>query len=185
MDFIIIQGIGFVGSFINLYTFQINRRKRILTLQTFVNIIFALQYLFLHSTNSAIMCMIGGVRNIAFFYDNKYSENIKNIMLAAFMVVILISTYINWIGILSLLGCLGAIVATIAVWFRNEKYIRIASLLATIIWLAHDIIIGSYAAIIDGIFLMISIMVGIYRFDVKKNVKMRKTAMIHIEKNPV
>jgi hypothetical protein len=33
---------------------------------------------------------------------------------------------------------------------------------------AHDVLIGSYAAIVDGSIVIVAIIIGIYRFDIKK-----------------
>ena len=168
MNFWVIQGLGFAAFLIGISTYQFNKRTTILSLQTVYNLLFGIQYLLLGSLNSMLMCVTGAGRNIIFCYDDSLNKKARYFILIFFIVLSLVLTGIYWNGILSLLGCAGSILSTLAVWQRSEKNIRIISLISAIVWLLHDVLIGSYAAIVDGSIVIAAIIVGIYRFDIKK-----------------
>lgn len=168
MNFWVIQGLGFIAFLIGITTYQFNNRRTILSLLTVYNSLFGIQYLLLGSLNSMLLCMIGAGRNIVFYYDNKFGRKARYFILSFFIAVTLVLTWLNWNGILSFLGCIGTILSTLSLWQKNERNIRILSLLSGFFWLAHDILIGSYAAVIDGILLTVSIIIAMYRFDIKK-----------------
>ena len=167
MNFILIQGIGFLALILGMVTYQINKRKNILILQTICNVLYGTQYFLLGSVNSMFMCLIGAVRNTIFCYDSKMSNRNRRFMLIAIIALLIISTIFYWNGILSFLGCAASIISTLAVWQKKEKNIRILSFISFTIWMGHDILIGSYAGIIDNIMILISILAGMYRFDTK------------------
>lgn len=169
MNFWIIQGLGFAAFLVGISIYQFNKRRTILSLQTVYNLLFGIQYLLLGSLNSMLMCVIGAGRNIIFCYDSRFSKKTRYFILSFFIVFPVVLTSFNWNGILSLLGCLGSILSALAVWHQNERNIRILSLFSAIVWLLHDVLIDSYAAIIDGILLISSIIIGICRFDIKKS----------------
>lgn len=169
MNSLVIQGLGFVAFFIGIVTYQFNKKKTILILLTVYNLLFGIQYFLLGSRNSMLMCIIGSGRNIILCYDYRYSKKVRYFILTFFIALILELTRRNWNGILSLLSCLGAVLSTLAVWQQRERDIRIISLLSAIVWLSHDILIRSYAAIIDGSIIIAAIIIGIYRFDIKKS----------------
>lgn len=162
-----IQGLGILAFAIGIITYQFNKKKTILMLLIIFNLIYGVQYLLLGSPNSMFMCIFGAVRNAIFYFENKFSIRIRYYILSFFIVLSIAITTLNFNGILSILSCVGAILSTLAVWYTKEKSMRFWSFLSACVWLAHDIIIGSYAAILDTSIVTISILIGIYRFDIK------------------
>lgn len=167
MYFFIAQGVGVIALIIGIIMFQLNKRRDILWLQTIYNLLYGVQYLLLGSLNSFFMCIIGAARGIVFSFDSKFSKKVNVYILISFIILATVVSLFNWNGILSLLGCIGTIVSTVAIWQKNEKRIRILYLISAIVWLLHDVIIGSYAATLDTFILTCSIIIGIYRFDIK------------------
>lgn len=166
--FLFVQGIGVIALLLEILIYQINRRRYILILQAICNLLFAVQYLLLNSINSMCMCLLGTIRNVVFANNDRY-EKIKYYILSGFILMAVLITTVNWNGILSLLACIGTILTTLAVWQNKEKYIRLLSLFSMIVWLLHDILIVSYAAVICDSIAICSILIGVYRFDIIRN----------------
>ena len=74
MDFILIQGVGALAFMLGIIMYQVNRRSRILILQTIYNLLYGVQYFLLGGVNSMLMCIIGAVRNLVFYNDDKISK---------------------------------------------------------------------------------------------------------------
>jgi hypothetical protein len=168
MNFILVQGLGFVALSVGICSYQLNKRKHILLVQSIYHLLFGLQYLLLGSLVSMLLCIIGTARNIIFTYDYKYSKKTRYIILISIILSTIISTYYFWNGYLGLFSFMGTMLETLATWQYEEKHIREVSLFCLVTWLVHDILIGSYGAVIDDLSLVGSIIIGMFRFDSKK-----------------
>lgn len=67
-------------------------------------------------------------------------------------------------GLLSILGCSGAIMGTIASFCKDDKALRQFMSIATCIWIAHNYLAGSPGAVIMEFFFLSSNAVGYFRY---------------------
>ena len=64
---------------------------------------------------------------------------------------------------------------TIAVWQKNPRAIRFIMLLPRPLWFIYNFIVGSYAGMAAEIFILLSVLTGIVRFDIlRKSTKQAK-----------
>lgn len=76
---------------------------------------------------------------------------------------------IQAIGFLGLLAFIASTVSTIFYWTNDARKLRLANLfVSSPCWIIYDSIVGSMGGVISESFTMISIVVSIYRFGLRK-----------------
>lgn len=77
----------------------------------------------------------------------------------------IITLFFTWSGIISLLPIIANIAATVAGYTYNAKKIRaVAMLVNSPLWIIYDVILGSWAGILDEVVTELSIIISIIRF---------------------
>jgi len=164
----IIQTVGFIGFILLVVHFQINNRSKILILKMFASFAFALHFFLLGALTGSLMNLFAGFRSIVFKYRTTYKWANNKFWLFLFIGIFIFFGIISWEGIHSLFAMTGMIFGTIAYWSKNPKNIRIITLFGAGLWFMHNFIVKSYAGILTDSFVFISALIGIYRFDMKK-----------------
>ena len=73
--------------------------------------------------------------------------------------------FLTWSGFISLLPIIANIAATIGNYTYNAKKIRaVAMFVNSPLWIIYDVIVGSWAGILDEVFTELSIIISIIRF---------------------
>jgi len=73
--------------------------------------------------------------------------------------------------IFSLFPIVGAILQTSAFWITKEKTIRFVSLLGAPFWLVYNLANEAYGSAIGNTLAIISLLIAIYRYDIKPGIK--------------
>ena len=74
-------------------------------------------------------------------------------------------------SIIDILAILGGLLYVLLITVKKESNIRKLTFILMIIWITYDFIVKSYVAGINDTIILISTMIGIYRFDIKKGKK--------------
>lgn len=174
---IVAQVVGIVAMVFNILSYQGKKQSTVITLQLFGASLFAVNFFMLGATIGGIMNIIAAVRAIVFV--NKKRLRAESIWwLIAFIILFLTAyvltftvfgkafTLIN--ALIELLPVIAMTVSTIG--FRNgsAKAIRYWGLIGSPSWLIYNIFNLAIGAIICEVVSLISIIVGIIRYDIKK-----------------
>ena len=63
----------------------------------------------------------------------------------------------------------GALVLwTIVSWQDNTKWMRVSEGLVCIFWIIYDLFVGAYTGILTEVIILVSIIIGMIRNDIKK-----------------
>lgn len=169
MPNIIIQIIGFLGLLAFIISYQIRSNKTLFIVQMVAVLLFALQFLLLGAYSGCLSLILTAVRNIMM---SKYEEiswirnKICPIIVCILFTVIL---FITWAGPISLLAYVASVVSTIFYWTNDARKLRLANLcVSSPCWIIYDTIVGSVGGVMNEVLTMISIVVSIYRFGLKK-----------------
>jgi len=168
MEQLVAQIIGFIAFIILFVSFQFDNRKAIINLRSFHNFTYAIHfYLLGGAITAAVLNIISILRNFIFLYrsKNKYLDNI--IWLILFLVIFILAGVFTWEGLVSILAIIGIGLGTLGVWSKKTKKIRYLTLLSNISWLIHNILVVSLAGILINVFIIVSIIIAIIRFDKK------------------
>jgi hypothetical protein len=168
---IITQVIGFVAMILIVISFQQKTRKKILTLQLISMSLWTVHFLMLGAYTGMALNLVSAVRS--YFYavrETKKWANHDAIPVIFFLLSVVFSV-VTWAGPASLLPMAAVCISTVVLWSKNPRVIRVCSYPASISWLTFNILSGSYAGTMTEIFIQVSIIVGIIRFDIKKKDK--------------
>ena len=156
------QMMGVIALIILILSFQINNKKRLLTLQIFSSLFFALQYLFLGAISGCLMNLMTSIRNIIF----RKFKNIISLIVIIFIMVIL--SIFSYNGLISLLPSIAVIIYSIALWQDNLTITRVTEVISCLLFIIYNIKFYAIFGIISTILELIFAIVAIYRFDLRK-----------------
>lgn len=164
------QIIGFVAMGIIVASYQQKSHKNILTFQMVSGLLFTVHYILLSAYTGAVMNLLGAFRSLV--YANRGKKWASSVIWPTiFGVGFLISGILTWDSIFSVFPLIAMLMSSIVLWIEQPKINRIFSLPTSTCWLIYNIKTLSYPGIITEIFVLISIIIGIIRLDIKKKDK--------------
>ena len=168
MIFIIAQILAVFAFIISTIAIQFKEKKNIIMSKAIANFLYAIQYLLLGSITAFLTNLVGAVRNVWFNYNDskKHQENIY-VLLFFFAIAIIIGIF-TYQNVFSLLPIIAMIIHAYLAWQQKAKVIRYGTALVIIIWIAYNIYIMAYVALLTTLVNLISTIVAIYRYDIKK-----------------
>ena len=177
---IVAQAFGIVGMICNILVFQQKTHKRVLAWQFFAAITFALNYFLLGAVVGGMLNSVGALRSVVFFFKEKTRANSVLwliIFICAFSASYPLAFFVfgkeqnvkNFI--VEILPVIAMIIATISLRLGSAKAVRFLGLFSSPMWLTYNCFSGSIGAIASEILNLISIFVGIIRFDIKRSNK--------------
>ena len=165
--YVLAQVVGFLGSLFVLLSFQKNTNKGILFLQLIGGSFFAVHFILLEAYTGAAMGILGVARNFVFFNrEKRWAKSI--IWLYLFIFIYVITGLITWENRLSALPVIAITFGTIALWVKDPRLMRFIMLPAPTCWLVYNIANSSISGIVSEVFLLASLIVAIFRFDIIK-----------------
>jgi hypothetical protein len=159
----LIQLIGVLALLANLSLFQINTRKNMLLLGLATCLLWAMHFYFLGAMTGFAMNLIAAGRFLAYYKTKPAKQN--RWLMWLFIGITALATTLTWKGAISLLPFIGTACMVIAFWQTNTKHIRRLALASSPPWIIYGVIVGSYPVIAAETLLMVSNLIGQYRFD--------------------
>ncbi|MBQ8881482.1 MAG: YgjV family protein [Oscillospiraceae bacterium] len=171
------QAVGVVAMFCGVFSFQQKSTKGMLILQTFGTLLFSLNFLLLGAYIASILNLLGCIRSLLFLKKERLHTD-NNLWLAIFTVGY-VGAYILTFTVfkveptvpnlvLQCLPVLGMFFGHLAFRCSDPAKIRRISLAASGAWLVFNVVVVAVGAIACEIFNIISIFVGMARFDRRK-----------------
>ena len=177
---IIAQVIGILAMLINLLSFQQKNQKTIITFQFFGSVLFAVHFFMLSSPIGGILNVTAAIR--AAVYSNKEKTHADRPFWILIFTAAYISAYIlvftvfekaptaeNFI--IEVLPVLSMVVTTVSFWMKDAKMLRTLGLIGSPLWLIYNIINFSIGGISSEILNIASILLAMFRYDIKKGGK--------------
>ena len=161
-----------VGSYLQ------KRKSALIAVQATGGALFAIHYLLLGAYSGFLMNSIAVLRGFAFYKEHRSPTTgkiwvwvISILSLAAYALsFIIFSTEPTWQNlVLELLPALGMVVLTISFNMTNAGQIRMMGFVNSTCWLIYNIAHVSIGGIGCEIMCFASIIIGIIRYDIKKN----------------
>ena len=159
--------LGALGIVAAVWAFQCKRHGGVLTLRTANEILFGIQFFLLGAYTGVAMNAVGSVRNTVFSLQVKHGKSTR-ISAFLFCLFFLIFGIIAWEGPKSILVIVAKIISTMAFGNKNLLVVRLLILVTSSSWLIYDLFSGSYAGVVCEILTLISIVVALFRYHIKK-----------------
>ena len=164
--------IGLIAVVIYLLGYQQKTRKRIILYNASSRALYILQYILLSAFAGAVLDVAGIISSVlAQKKDNFIIKKHLKLFVICVNVFIILSGFVVYENMYSLLPVIGVVLHTSALWITNEKRIRIVSLLGCPFWLIYNIVSGAYGSAVGDMFSIISILTAVFRYDMIKTQK--------------
>ena len=163
LRYILIQAIGLVGTLLFFVSFQYRDNKKLFRVQFLSYLFYTVHLLLLGAFTGGLSYIINTFRSLCLGSNWKFAQS-KTMcwIICGMQFAVLI---ITWNGWLSVLPVTANIAATIGGYTHNPRKIRIAGMfINSPLWIIYDIIVGSWAGILDEVVSEASMIISIIRY---------------------
>lgn len=161
--YLIIQLIGFCGTALYLASFQCRQNKNLFRVQLFSYVFYTVHMLLLGAVTGGVSYMINCLRSFCLSGNRKFGKSSG--MCAILCLLQLAAMFLTWDGRISLLPVIANIASTVGGYTKNPKKVRIAGIfINSPLCIVYDVIVGSWAGILDEILGEASMIVSVVRY---------------------
>ncbi len=165
---IVAQIIGLLAVVLFFSSYQLKTRVGIIAMNFTARILYTVQYLLLGAISGAVLDIIGSLSCI--IADRRESPFVKRHMRLLFLLVngamIFAGVFIavQNRSLADLLPLVGVLLQTGALWLKNERAIRIVSLVGAPFWLSYNLISRAYGSAVGDALTISSILVALFKY---------------------
>ena len=161
------QVLGILALLAMVLSYQQKERKRLLWFQLGSNALYAVSYFLLGANTMVVMCIVNVARSFVFSKnDTKWGKS--RFWLYLFLAVALVGGIVTWSGWLDLLIIAATLLLTVTLYSTNLRFMRKVFLILPFMYIAYNVAHKSYGGIGNDVFCIVSAMIAIWRFDIKK-----------------
>lgn len=163
LNYILIQAIGFCGTIVFFASYQCKENKNLFRVQFVSYLLYTIHLLLLGATTGGISYILNLIRSFCLGSENDFLKSKTMCTLICILQVLTFAfTMSGWISILPVAA---NIASTIGGYTHNAKKIRIAGMfINSPLWIIYDIMIGSWAGILDEVVSEASMLISILRY---------------------
>ena len=163
MSNIFIQVIGLIGTALFFLSFQCKSNNNLFRVQFLSYLFYTIHLILLGAITGGISYIINTFRSFCLGSKIEFARSKK--MCVIICIMQLIALAITWSGWISLLPVAANIAATVGGYTHNARKIRIVGMFVNSpLWIIYDIIVGSWAGILDEVVSEISMIISIIRY---------------------
>ena len=152
----------------------------VLILCTLSTILFGIQYALLEAWTGVAINIVGVVRGIWFYFNDKYNKQSDYISLITLTILLIILGIITYDSIFSIIATVAMIAFTYSIWQNKIIIYRLFAPPISVCWILYNIHNNSVFAIISESILMVFEIIGI----IKYYITLRKNNTQEKEKTP-
>lgn len=158
-----VQSLAILGLLVWTISYHFNNRKTILLVQLASFVFWILHFVLLGAMVGAVLSAIAAIRLALFSFKTKNNWIGSPFVMAFFIIVSIVGTYLTFVGYWSVFALIGGIFAIVASGQDNENRIRKLFIPSHISWIVYDIFAGSYGGALSEGILAISAIVSLYK----------------------
>lgn len=145
-------------------------RKRIIALNATSRLLYIIQYILLSAFEGAVLDVAGIISSLLAQKKDKpfIKKHIRLFFIGVNLFVIAMGC-ITYESPISILPIVAVLFHTGAFWIDNERWIRRLSLIGSPLWLIYNFVCGAYGSCIGDILSIVSLLISIARYDIRKN----------------
>lgn len=163
MKFIFIQVIGILGTLLFFLSYQCKSNKNLFRVQFMSYLCYTVHLLMLGAITGGISYVLNTVRSFCLGGKNRFLKG--KWMCVIICILQVLALIFTWDGWWSMLPVAANIAATIGGYTYNGRKIRAVGIfINSPLWIIYDIIVGSWAGILDEIVTEASMLISIYRY---------------------
>ena len=162
-SFLLIQGIGFLGTIFYFASYQCKENKKLFRVQFISYLLYTIHLLLLGAITGGISYILNTFRSFCLGSDKKFLKS-KTMcwIICALQLLTLLLTYDGWASILPVVA---NIASTIGGYTHNAQKIRAVGMFVNSpLWIIYDIIVVSWAGILDEVLSELSMIISVARY---------------------
>ena len=160
---IFIQVIGFVGTVLFFVSFQCKNNKNLFRVQFLSYLFYTIHLILLGAITGGISYIINTFRSLCLGSRWEFAQ--RKEMCVFICLLQIAALYFTWSGWISILPVAANIATTIGGYTHNARKIRLAGMLINSpLWIIYDVIVGSWAGILDEVVSEASMVLSIIRY---------------------
>lgn len=163
IPFLWVQAVGFLGTILFFLSYQCKSNKRLFQVQFVSYLCYTIHLLMLGAVTGGISYVLNTVRS--FCLGSRIPVLKGKGMCAALCFLQIVTLVFTWDGWWSVLPVAANIASTLGGYTHNPRKIRAAGMfINSPLWILYDIIVGSWAGILDEIVSEASMILSVYRY---------------------
>lgn len=163
IQFLFIQAIGILGTLLFFLSYQFKSNKTLFRVQFVSYLCYTVHLLMLGAVTGGISYILNTLRSFCLGSRHTFLKSRR--MCCIICTLQLVTLYFTWDGWHSILPVAANIAATIGGYTYNGRTIRIAGIfINSPLWIVYDILVGSWAGIIDELVSEASMILSIFRY---------------------
>ena len=163
MKFVMIQAIGFLGTILFFLSYQCKSNKKLFRVQFVSYLCYTVHLLMLGAITGGISYVLNTIRSFCLGSKNDFLKGKE--MCCIICILQMITLLFTWDGWWSILPVAANIASTLGGYTYNARKIRVAGMFVNSpFWILYDIVVGSWAGILDEIVSELSMIISIYRY---------------------
>ena len=171
---VIAQVLGILALVAMVLSYQQKSRVWLLRFQLLSNLLYAVSYFMLGAFTGGAMSLVNVARSYVFSKkDTKWGSS--PIWLYVFLGITLVSGIVTWEGPLSLLVIAATMLLIITLNSTNLRFMRKMFLVLPFLYITYNVVNKSMGGIGNDIFCIVSALIAIWRFDIRKKADEEKT----------
>ena len=164
---VVVQVIGLIGTALFFMSYQCKSNKNLFRVQFLSYLFYTTHLILLGAITGGISYIINGIRSFCLGSKIDFLRSRK--MCVIICILQLMTLIITWSGWLSLLPIAANIASTLGGYTHNARKIRIAGMFVNSpLWIIYDVIVGSWAGILDELVSEGSMILSIVRYGWKE-----------------
>lgn len=161
MNILIAQIFGIIGMIINIIALQYKSKNKIMISQLLANIMYTIQYIFLHAYTGAFSACIAILRS--YFFKERQSKKKKIFKSTILIILFLIVSYFNYNNFISLIPLILGIITILSACFNKPRTYKLVYGLCSIVWIYYNYKIKAYICVLDCTMCSISAFIGYFK----------------------
>jgi len=159
--FLLSQLLVVVVFFFDLASFQFREKRHVLACLVFSGFLMGCHFYLVEAYTASVLGFIASVRFLtAIFTHSRW-------LLGLFLSLVFINAVLSYAGLITVLATTGAAITTTASFLASDKRFRELMMLGIAVWIVHNVVAGSPAAVALETFFLGSNLLGYYRFYVR------------------
>lgn len=163
VKFLFVQAVGFLGTVLFFLSYQCKSNKQLFRVQFVSYFCYTVHLLMLGAVTGGFSYILNTVRSFCLGSRNAF---LKGKGMCAILCVLQVATLLlTWDGWWSVLPVAANIASTVGGYTHNPRKIRAAGMfINSPLWIIYDIIVGSWAGILDELVSEASMILSVYRY---------------------
>lgn len=154
---------GFVGIIVNMIIYWQKNRNKMLFAKLFADIVWTVHYSLLGALTGAVTCGISILRETVFL-NRKYRWAQSNLWLIFFVIISAGFGIAAWKNVINIFPIIASILSVISFAIGKPSLSRMLQIIISVLFLAYDIYVMSYAGIINEVCTLTSVVIASFYF---------------------